>query len=110
VIDVVVHDRIVVVLGRGRVDVDPALHIARAAGRGAPLLVLALGYPVSQRQQAFVTRAIDEAFGSRVLLEALIVAQLDELATYVGATDDVTVVAAGRDERRIGSILSRLPS
>jgi hypothetical protein len=110
VIDVAVRDRIVVVLGRGRLDVEPTVHIARAAGRGTPLLMLALGYPVSPRQQAFITRAIDEAFDARVRLDARIVARLDELSTHVGATDDVTVVAAGRDERRIGSVLTRLPS
>ena len=85
VIDVAVRDRIVVVLGRGRMDVDPAVHVARAAGRGTPLLMLALGYPVSQHQQAFITRAIDEAFEARVHLDARIVARLDELATHVGA-------------------------
>ena len=109
-IDVAVRDRIVVVLGRGRMDVDPAVHVARAAGRGTPILMLALGYPVSQRQQAFITRAIDEALEARVRLDARIVARLDELAAHVGATDDVTVVAAGRDGRRIGSVLARLPS
>jgi hypothetical protein len=110
VIDVVVRDRIVVVMGRGRVDVDPTVHIASAAGRGTPLLILTLGYPVSQRQQAFIRRAIDEAFQARVHLDARIVARPDGLADHVGATDDVTIVAAGRDGRRIGSVLARLPS
>jgi hypothetical protein len=109
VIDVVVRDRIVVVLGRGRVDIDPAVHVARAAGRGTTLLMLTLGYPVSEQQQAFVTRAIDEAFEARVGLDARIVARPDGLADYLGATDDITIVAAGRDERRIGSMLARLP-
>ena len=109
-IDVAVHDRTVIVLGRGRVDVDPVVHIARAAGRGTPLVMLELGYPVSRRQQAFITRAIDEAFQARVRLDAQIVTRLDGLAAHVGMTDDVTVVAAGRDVRRIGSVLARLPS
>ena len=109
-IDVVVRDRIVVVLGRGRMDVDPAVHVARAAGRGTPLLMLALGYPVSQRQQAFITRAIDGSLEAHVRLDALIISRLDELTAHVGATDDVTVVAAGRDKRRIGAVLARLPS
>ncbi|MGZ6545466.1 MAG: hypothetical protein ACXVEI_09170 [Actinomycetota bacterium] len=109
-IDVVVHDRIVVVLGRRPVDVDPAVHVARAARRRTPLLMLALGYPVSRHQQAFITRAIDEALEARVHLDAQIVVRPDELAAHVGATDDVTIVAAGRDERRIGSVLARLPS
>lgn len=109
-IDVVVRDRIVVVLGRGRMDADPVVHVARAARGSTPILMLALGYPVSPRQQAFITRAIDEALAARVRLDAQIVARLDELGAHVAATDDVTVVAAGRDTRRIGSILARLPS
>ena len=109
-IDVVVRDRIVLVLGRGRMDTDPAVHVARAAGRRTPVLMLALGYPVSQRQQAFITRATGEALDARVRLDAQIIARLDDLAAHVGATDDVTVVAAGRDKRRIGSVLARLPS
>ena len=109
-IDVVVRDRIVVVMGREREDVDPTVHIARAAGRGSRFLILTLGYPVSQRQQAFIMRAIDEAFEARVHLDAQIAAGPDGLAAHVGAADDVAIVAAGRDERRIGSILSRLPS
>lgn len=68
--------------------------------------MLTLGYPVSEEQQAFVTRAIDEAFEARVRLDAQIVARPGGL----GARDDVTVVAAGREERRIGSALTRLPS
>ena len=109
-IDVAVRDRIVVVLGRGRADVEPSVHVARAAGRGTPLLMLTLGYPVNQHQQAFIERAIDSAFEARVHLDAQIVARPDELGDHVGATDDVTIVAAGRDERRIGSVLARLPS
>lgn len=109
-IEVVVRDRIVVVLGRGRVEAGQTVHIARAAGRGTTLLMLTLGYPVSERQQVFITRAIDEAFEARVGLDAQIVARPDRLADHVGAKDDVTIVAAGRDERRIGSILARLPS
>ena len=84
-IDVAVRDRIVVVLGRGRVDVDPAVHVARAAGRGTPLLMLALGYPMSQHQQAFIARAIDEAFEARVHLDAQIIAGPGGLAAHVGA-------------------------
>jgi hypothetical protein len=109
VIDVVVQEREVVVLGRGRVDVDPAAHVARAARRGIPLIVLTLGFPVNERQQAFVVRAIDESFQARVSLDAQIITRSAGLAAKVGATDHVTIVAAGREERRIGSVLARLP-
>lgn len=109
-IDVVVRERIVVVLGRGRVDLDPRILIARAADCRIPVVVLTLGYPVIQRQQAFITGAIEGAFQERVELAAHVVARPDGLAAHVGARDDVMIVAAGRDERRIGSALARLPS
>lgn len=109
-IDVVVRERIVVIVGQGRADIDPGIYVARAAGRGIPLLMLTLGYPVSRRQQAFITRAIDEAFETRVGLAAQVVSRPDELIVHIDAKDEVTIVAAGRDERRIGSILARLPS
>jgi hypothetical protein len=110
VIDVIVHDRVVVVLGRGSVDVDPAPHISKAVDLGTSLVMLTLGYPVSEQQQAFVTRAVDEAFEARVRLKAQIVARPDGLAAFVGATDHIAIVATGREERRIGSALTRLPS
>ena len=109
-IDVVVHDRVVLVVGRGHVDADPAVHVARAADRGVPLLMLTLGYPVSERQRSYVERAIDRAFEVRAQLDARILARAADLADLVATTDEVTVVAAGRDERRIGSVLARLPS
>lgn len=108
-IDVVVHDRVVVVLGRGRVSVDPTVHVATAAHRGIPLLVLTLGYPVSEGQRAFVGRATDEAFHAGIRLDAQIVAGPAGVPAHLGATDDVTIVAAGRGERRIGTTLDRLP-
>ena len=72
--------------------------------------MLPRGYPVSRRRQAFIARAIDEAFEARVHLDARILVRLDELPRMSAPTDDVTIVAAGRDERRIGSVLARRPS
>ncbi len=100
----------VVVLGRGRSEVNPAAYVARAAERRLPLLVLAVGYPLSEQQQAFVTECIDRAFAGYVELDARIITRAAELGRHVAPTDEVTIVAAGRDERRIGSTLARLPS
>jgi hypothetical protein len=83
VIDVVVHDRVVLVVGRGHVDADPG---------------------------SYVAQAIDRAFEARAQLDARILARAGDLLHLVASTDEVTVVAAGRDERRIGSVLARLPS
>ena len=100
----------VVVLGPGRADVSPSSYIAQAAQRRLPLLVLAVGYPLSQEQQAFVAGCIDRAFAGFVEFHAQIVPQTEALRRYVAPTDEVAIVAAGRDERRIGSVLARLPS
>ena len=100
----------VVVLGPGRTDVRPAAYVARAAERRLPLLVLAVGYPLSAEQQAFVTECIDRAFAGFVELDAQIVTAAEALGRHVAPSDEVTIVAAGRDERRIGSVLARLPS
>ncbi len=91
-------------------DADPAVHVTRASDRGVPLLMLTLGHRVNERQRSYIARAIDRAFEARVQLDARILARAADLADLIVATDEVTVVAAGRDERRIGSVLARLPS
>jgi hypothetical protein len=107
VIDVTVITRVVVVLGRGRLEVGAAPYVERAAERGVPLLVLTIGYPVSRPQGDFVAEAIDRAFDARVSLDAILLAEPAELATHLTIVDEVTV-HAGRDRRRIASALARL--
>lgn len=109
-IDVSTAERIVVVLGRGRWNADPAGFVARAAARQVPLVVEAVGYPVTGRQQAFVAEAVDRAFEARVHLDASVVAGPWEVAADLGAQDEVAIVAAGRERRRIGSSLGQPPS
>jgi len=105
VIDVTVTTRLVVVLGRGRLDVDAAPYVERAAERGVPLLVLTIGYPVSAAQGDFVAEAIDRAFDARVSLDAILLAEPAELATHVTSADEVAV-HAGRGRRRIASVVA----
>jgi hypothetical protein len=107
VIDVTVTNRLVVVLGRGRLDVEAAPYVERAAERGVPLLVLTIGYPVSAEQGAFVAEVIDRALDARVFLDAILLAEHAELATHLTTTDEVSV-HAGRDRRRIASVMARL--
>jgi hypothetical protein len=102
--------RMVLVLGRGLSAVSPSACVERAAERGIPLVLLAVGYPVSAEQRAFVMEAIERAFDARVHLDAEIVLEAAALEHYVASADEVTVVAAGGDMRRIGLILARLPS
>lgn len=106
-IDVTVGTRVVVVLGRGRLEAGVAPYVDRAAERGVPLVVLTIGYPVSQPQAEFVAEAIDRAFDARVVLDAILLAEPAELATHLTTADEVTV-HAGRDQRRIASVVARL--
>jgi hypothetical protein len=110
VIDVTIGTRVVVVLGRGRLDADPARFVARAAARRVPLHVKTVGYPVTRRQQAFVAEAIERAWDVRVHIDAAVVGDRGWVSADLGPEDEITIVAAGREERRIGSALARLPS
>ena len=109
-IDVTTGARVVVVLGRGRLDADPARFVTEAAARGVPLHVKTMGYPVTRRQQVFVAEAIERAWGVRVHLDAAVVGDPGWESADLGPEDEITIVAAGREERRIGSALGRLPS
>lgn len=109
-IDVTVSTRVVVVLGRGRLDVAASAYVDRAAELGVPLLVLTVGYPVSEPQRDFVAEAIAEAFEARVSLDAILLLQAAELATHLTLEDEVAMYAGGRERRRIGSVLARLRS
>ncbi len=106
-IEVTVSTRLVVVLGRGRLEVRAVPYVERAAERDIPLLVLTIGYPVSAAQQDFVAEAIDRAVDARVFLDAILLAEPAELATHLTIADEVSV-HAGRDRRRIASVLARL--
>jgi hypothetical protein len=107
VIDVAVSERVVIVLGRGQLGIDPAGFVERAADRGLPFVILSIGFPVGPEQQAFVSRAVDLAFERRVALDAQVVGTPAELANHVGTSDDVTIAAIGREERRITLALGR---
>jgi hypothetical protein len=107
VIDVSLGTRMVLVLGRGRLGVDAARCVARAADHGVPLLVLAVGYPTTGRQQRFVAAAVDRAFELRVQMEAEMVPELSGISPRLRPEDDVMVVAAGREGRDIGSAVAR---
>jgi hypothetical protein len=110
VIRVTTDERLVIVLGRARENARPASFVARAAERDIPLVVLTVGYPVTERQQRFVAEAVGLAFDARVNLDAWVIATLEQIPQGIRPRDEVTIVAAGREERRIGSVLGRLPS
>ncbi len=104
-IDVTVGTRLVVILGRRRLGVDADHCIGRAGELGASCLVLSVGYPATERQQRFVDEAVRRAFDRLVHLEAELVFDISGLRSRVELTDEVVIAAAGREERRIGSVL-----
>jgi len=106
VIGVAVDTRIVVVLGREPGDAKAADWVANAAHREIPLLVLAVGYPLTGDQQALVEAAVGRAFDLRVQLEAELVPGRTELLAHLHPGDVVVVAATGREARRIGAALA----
>lgn len=109
-IDVTTRPRVVLVLGRGPIDGDPCEWVTNAQERELPIVVLSLGFPVSDEQQVFVAHAIDRAFDRRVRLEALLVVNPMELTDHIVPGDEIVVMAGGRNGNRIRSALGLEPS
>ncbi len=106
-IGVAVDTRMVVVLGREPGDAKTADWVAHAAQREIPLLLLAVGYPLTGDQEALVADAIDRAFDLRVHLDAVLVPGRPELVAHLLPGDDVVVAATRREARRIDAALAR---
>jgi hypothetical protein len=104
---VTVQERLVVVLGQQPGEKDVSRWVERAAERRVPLVVLSVGYPPSDSQQRLVAEAIDQAFLLGVRLEAVLVSTRALLPLHLQPGDDIQVVAAPREGRRIGSALGR---
>lgn len=100
-IDVTVRTRMVVVVGRGPIPIEPAELVGRAAEQATPLVVLAVGGTLSRAQEEFVERAIDAAFDARVELDTAWVPRPEELLTHVASDEHVTLLVSSRERRRI---------
>jgi hypothetical protein len=91
--------RTVLVLGR------------RPSGRGWPsaddlarsqaLVVIALGWPVTDAQRERLDHAEALARSARVVLDAFLVPSSHEIASRMALGDELTVDAGAREERRI---------
>jgi Ca2+-transporting ATPase len=90
----------VFVLGReATLDVEVATRAIGAAG--GHLVLLSLGYPVSPNQAGVVGEAVSLAEELRLCLDAVLVTSPKQLADLVGDDDQVTIIASGRERRRI---------
>lgn len=93
------------VLGQRIGDTTAFGFIDRAAGRDIPAVILSVGYPQSSAQRRFVAEAVDHAFGAKVHLDAILVSDASALSRHLEPGDDVSVVASGRQGRRIATSL-----
>ncbi len=89
---------------------DAAGCVEDAADQRVAVLVLAVGYSITDPQRRFVAQALERALELNVRLDAEMIARASALSRYVRPEDDVMIVAAGREERRIGSVLAHHPS
>ena len=92
--------RTVLILGRGVV--DGAIGFAERAVRlGGELVLLSLGHPVTEKQQAVVTGALALVAESRTALDAVLVPDVGDLTRYLAPDDRVAVFSSGLERRTI---------
>lgn len=95
--------RIVVVVGR-QPGVFPVE--ATAVPGGARLIVLAVGWPLTDRQQQAVDEAKAVARTAQVVLDAILVSSSRAAAAHVLPDDDVFVAAHESEARRVRRALA----
>jgi hypothetical protein len=65
------------------------------------ILVLAIGWPLTDTQRAVLDRAEELARNARVILDAHLVSSAGAAATFVGSEDRLVLDAGPREARRI---------
>src|SRR5262245_45157732 len=92
--------RRVFILGRrAELDVASVAETVRVASR--ELVLLSVGHPPASGQDAIVGQALDLADRLRLWLDASLVTSPKELAGLVRVDYDVSILATGRERRRI---------
>ena len=92
--------RRVLILGRSA-SVDLAPHADRALAEGAQLVLVTVGYPVPGPHTRAVTDALRLADERGLFVEAALALSPDEARDFVRTGDRVTIVAEGREQRKI---------
>ena len=98
--------RTVFVLGTGGLD-GVVGFIERAARLGGEIVVLSLGYPVTDEQQACVAGAIAIAAETHGGLEAVLVPDVEDVPRQLHPDDSVAVFATGLERRTIERTVRR---
>jgi nucleotide-binding universal stress UspA family protein len=96
--------RRVFVLGR-KGTFDVGAEARRAAADGAELVLLSVGYPVTESQSSAVEEGARLAVDLRLPFDAVLVTDRAHLAEHVGPAQQVVVVASGRERRTLERLL-----
>jgi hypothetical protein len=102
---VVPHGRRVYVLGKHALLEDLGAVARRAYLENVPLVILSLGYPVSDRQQAIMDEGLALAGELRIHLDVRLVTSLDQLPALLGEGDEVAVLSSGFEHLRLEWLL-----
>ena len=92
--------RRVLILGRSA-RVDLSTHAERALADGAKLVLVTIGYPVPEPHARAVSEALRLAEERELFVDAALAQDAVEARDFVRAGDEVTIVAARREHRRI---------
>jgi len=93
----------VLVLGRSAA----GLPVPPSVDGDEAIVVLAIGWPLTDAQRSVLHEAEDAARRSRVVFDAHLLASADGIAPMLGATDRLMVDAGARETRRIQRALAR---
>lgn len=98
--------RTVVLLGR-RPPVDWE-HVAGGLGPDNELVILSLGYPVTAAQRQVLLRAQEIAARVGAWFDAILVTSTNDMFAALQPDDEVHIVAAGLERRRLHNRLALL--
>jgi len=93
----------VLVLGRSAT----GILVPETADGDEAILVLAIGWPLTDPQRAVLEAAEDAARRGRVVFDAQLIASAEGVAALVGSSDRLMIDAGGREARRIHRALDR---
>jgi len=81
--------------------------VERAARLGGELVLLSLGYPVSDEQQSTVTQAVALVAETHGGLDAVLVPDVEEVPRHLLPDDSVALFARGQERRAIERAVRR---
>ncbi|HXY73642.1 MAG TPA: hypothetical protein VEM41_13980 [Actinomycetota bacterium] len=98
--------RTVLVLGSGPLE-DVIGFIERAAGLEGELVILSLGFPITEEQQTSVAAAIAMVAETHGGLDAVLVPDVQDVPRHLLPHDSVAVFASGIERRTIEGTIRR---